>query len=261
MWILLVVPIALYLLYVIAMTLGQRGILFPAGIRGTGIGVEGIELIEGVTAVEFDGCPAVLFAPPTLVTDSPILIVAHGNAEIIEDWFDLAEAFNRAGSGVLLVEYPGYGGAPGKPGRDTIGNVFEQAYDWLRTEQNIEAKRIFGLGRSIGTGVIGDLSLKRDLAGMILVSPLSTVDAMAKARLIPPFVIRHRFDNITAVEEFAKPCLIIHGIDDQIIPAIHGKAVADTNSANEFVALECGHNDVPFGDQMIERIRNYTRGN
>ncbi|MEM7384240.1 MAG: hypothetical protein AAF514_04785, partial [Verrucomicrobiota bacterium] len=48
-------------------------------------------------------------------TTSPVLIVAHGNFELIDHWQPLVENFTDAGLAVLLVEYPGYGQATGVP--------------------------------------------------------------------------------------------------------------------------------------------------
>src|SRR5690606_39258033 len=40
---------------------------------------------------------------------APTIVYAHGNGELIDIWLEPFEEVRRAGYGVILVEYPGYG--------------------------------------------------------------------------------------------------------------------------------------------------------
>ena len=46
----------------------------------------------------------------------PAMIIAHGNAELIDYWPPIVQEIREMGMSVLLVEYPGYGRSEGKPG-------------------------------------------------------------------------------------------------------------------------------------------------
>ena len=61
----------------------------------------------------------------------PTIIFAHGNGELIEDWYGDMEHLAAAGANVLLVEFPGYGHSRGKPSRSTLRETFTLAFDWL----------------------------------------------------------------------------------------------------------------------------------
>jgi hypothetical protein len=45
----------------------------------------------------------------------PLVIFAHGNTALIDDWLTALDGFRQRGVGVLLVEYPGYGRSTGTP--------------------------------------------------------------------------------------------------------------------------------------------------
>ena len=257
--VLIVTPLAFYVLYAAGLFFGQRAIIFPAGIREVAMPVDKVFYGHPTTTIE--GCPVALVLPEgKTAADCPIFIVAHGNAELISDYLDLANQFARRGCGLLLVEFPGYGGAPGKPGRDTLGVVFDKAYDWLVSDQQgADLKRVYGLGRSIGTGVVCDLSRSRDLAGLVLLSPFADLRDLARRRLLPGFLLRHPFNNEAAVADFDRPVLVFHGLHDRIIPVEDGRRVAKASAKAELVLLEYGHNDIPFDDTLTDRIVAFVR--
>src|SRR5436190_19139987 len=50
---------------------------------------------------------------------APLLIIAHGNADLIDRWPALVMSLRQMGVGVLLVEYPGYARSQGAPSYDS----------------------------------------------------------------------------------------------------------------------------------------------
>lgn len=195
------------------------------------------------------------FLPPRRVAGppapAPLLIFAHGNAELIDDWADAFEPARQRGIGVLLVEYPGYGRSGGSPSRTAIGTAFAAAYDWAAVQPEVDAARIVGHGRSLGGGVIGDLATARPLAALILESTFTRVTDFALGFLAPPVLAKDRYDNVAAVTAFPGPELVLHGDDDRIIPVRHGERLARAAGV-ALVRMPCGHNDCPRPWDAIE---------
>ena len=61
----------------------------------------------------------------------PAMIIAHGNAELIDHWLPIVAGIREMGLSVLLVEYPGYGRSEGKPSEASLTETFFTAYDAL----------------------------------------------------------------------------------------------------------------------------------
>ena len=200
------------------------------------------------------------YLPPLGPASSPepVLLFGHGNAELIDDWPDEFHEPRTWGVGVLLVEFPGYGRSSGRPSERSIRDTFVAAYDWVRGEPGIDADRIIGYGRSLGAGAVGRLSLARPLAAMILESAFSSTRPFAKKFGAPAFLVRDPFDNAEAVRAFHGPVLIIHGIQDEIIPVEHGRTLAEAAGV-PLHELACGHNDCPRSWPLIREFLA-TRG-
>jgi pimeloyl-ACP methyl ester carboxylesterase len=175
----------------------------------------------------------------------PAVIFAHGNAELIDYVYPEANDLRAMGLSVLLIEYPGYGRSTGSPSRASIGRMFVAGYDWLAGHANVDRDRIAGIGRSLGGGVITDLSVQRPLRALVLQSTFTSVAAVARGYLMPAFLARDRFDNLAAVRDFDGPILLVHGTRDDIIPYSHGERLAREAPSAELLSLECGHNDCP----------------
>ncbi|MFW6244127.1 MAG: alpha/beta hydrolase [Desulfovibrionales bacterium] len=176
---------------------------------------------------------------------APAVIFAHGNAELIDFYPREMHWFLEQGMGLFLVEYPGYGRSEGSPSRGSLRKTFAATYDHLVSRKDVDQDRIIFLGRSIGSAVVCDLAGSRPSRGMVLIAPFTSVRAMARSYLVPPFLIRDRFDNVRAVRGYGQPLLVVHGEGDSIIPPSHGRAVAEAAPQGRLALYACDHNDCP----------------
>ena len=55
---------------------------------------------------------------------------------------DLAAALNRMGLSVLLFDYRGYGGNPGRPSEDGLAADARAAQAWLAAQPGVEQDRV-----------------------------------------------------------------------------------------------------------------------
>ncbi len=173
----------------------------------------------------------------------PTILFAHGNGELIEDWESEMRRLAEAGVSALLVEFPGYGHSDGKPSRATLRETFTLAFDWLVARDDVDPDRIVAFGRSMGGGAAGDLSLDRPVRALVLQSTFSSAAAIARESMVPGFLIRDRFDNRQAVARFKGPILLMHGIDDDVIPYSHAETLARAREGLRIHQIDCAHND------------------
>jgi uncharacterized protein len=176
---------------------------------------------------------------------APLLIFAHGNAELADDWVEMFDEPRTWGWAVLLLEYPGYGRSAGKPSERSITAAILAAYDWARRNPRIDPARIVPYGRSLGGGAAARLAADRQVPAVILESCFTSARAFAWRFLAPGFLVRDPFDNLAALRGFRGPLLVLHGSHDDIIPVAHGRALATAVAGAEFHEIPCGHNDCP----------------
>jgi hypothetical protein len=188
----------------------------------------------------------------------PLVIHAHGNGELIDIWPAMLEPYRRMGVSVALVEYRGYGRSAGQPNQKTITADFIAAYDQLAARADVEADRIIGHGRSVGSGAICALADRRPLAAMVLESPFASVTDIALGYGILPWFVTNRFNNLAVVAEFQGPILLLHGQTDRIIPIGHSRKLSRAASDARLVTFDCSHNDMPVASdrywQAIEQL-------
>lgn len=230
--------------YYAVLFLAQRRLLFPvpAGSAGAAPGAEPVrlELPEGAITC--------WFLPPSAPSApsggrAPLLLYAHGNGELAVWWTGQFHEPRRDGVAVLVVEYPGYGGAAGTPSERSITAAVLAAYDWAKREPRVDPDRIVAHGRSLGGAAAARLGAERPIAALVLESSFTSVRAFAARFLAPPFLVRDPFDSLERLRRFRGPLLVLHGERDEIAPLAHGRALAAAVPGAEFIALPCGHND------------------
>lgn len=186
------------------------------------------------------------YLPPSPQTDNgrvPVMIIAHGNGDLMDHWANNVAALHQQGLGVLLVEYPGYGRSTGEPSQERIAASLVIAYDWLVQQPAVDPARIILFGFSVGGGAIGTLAAQRPSAALVLMSTFSSVRAIAAQLYLPGWLARDPFDNLAVVQNYTKPLLIIHGSKDTTIPVANGIALHRAAPGSKLMILACGHAD------------------
>jgi pimeloyl-ACP methyl ester carboxylesterase len=177
--------------------------------------------------------------------------VFHGNAEQLADQVPFAEEFADAGLGAYVIEYPGYGLS--SDSSTTEANVYADAQAALRhlsTNLHVSRAELVLFGRSLGTGVAAEMARRGFGCRLILVSPYSSMVAMA-ARTTPflptAWLVQDRYDTLAKVGTIRQPTLVVHGAKDSLIPPEMGSAVAaQLPSGKLYLVPQAGHNDVLF---------------
>jgi len=242
-------PLCIYMAYCGLLFLLQRQIMFPRRMIAPPSpsapklpGLEKIWLETDAGKVESWLLPP---DPGSAAGPVPAVIFGHGNGELIDFWPDDLKGFARLGITLLLVEYPGYGRSAGSPSQESITETFVAAYDALTSRKDIDATRIVLFGRSLGGGAVCALSIKRPSAAIILMSTFTSARSFAKGYLAPSFLVRDPLDNLSAVEKYKGPILVLHGRHDTVIPFSHGAALRKAAPRGKLIAYEAGHNDCP----------------
>jgi uncharacterized protein len=239
--------LALYLGWLLVLYAGQRGMMFPgAGIQaGTVAASPGAEPVAIPASF---GLVRGYFLPAASPGSAPAVVYFHGNAELAAQNLALLRPLADLGLHVLIVEYPGYAGSDGRPGRDSLDEAARAGFDWLAGRADVDPARIVAMGRSIGAGPAVALAGERPVAALVLLSAFSSLDGFAHRMGAPGFLIRDRWDNAARLRGYRRPLLLFHGRRDRIIPFAHAWALARAAPHARLETLDCGHNDCPYFD-------------
>ena len=191
------------------------------------------------------------------------LLFFHGNAGNIGDRIESLQIFNRLGLNSLIIDYHGYGLSGGSAGEQETRLDAKAAWDHLTTDRGIPPEDIVVFGRSLGGGVAAWLASETNPAGLILESSFTSVPDLA-AKYYPLFPVRLlarvRYDSKAALSRIRCPVLIVHSVDDEIVPFSHGRALFDAAPPSRFfLELRGGHNDgfLRAGDWYVNGLSGF----
>ena len=183
---------------------------------------------------------------------APLVVLFHGNAELIDAGLGRAMAYAARGWAVLMPEYRGYGRSGGEPSEAGIVGDALAFIDEAVGREGVDGTTIVLHGRSLGAGVAAQVAARsagdRAIAGLILESSFTSVVSMAGRYGVPAFMVRHPFRTDRVLPGLACPILLLHGASDDIIPSSHSRTLAPLNPRARLVVLPGGHNDFP-GDE------------
>jgi len=176
---------------------------------------------------------------------APLVIFAHGNGELIEDWPEVLDPYRRMGMHLLLPEYRGYGRSAGAPSERAIVEDYIRFHDLVMARPDVDSRRVVLHGRSLGGGVVCALARQRPPTALVLESTFTSVPDVARKWLVPSSLIEDRFDSASVVATLEAPVLVFHGTRDVVVPFAHGLQLSRLAKRGRLVRYECDHNDLP----------------
>jgi len=178
-------------------------------------------------------------------TEEPPVVVFHGNAGTALDRTALLERLRLAGarSRIYLVDYPGYGSAPGHPSQKTLVAAALRALDALPGP-------VIVAGESLGTGVAAQAAENRaeKIRGLILITPFDSMVSAAAHHypwLPVGLLLRDRFDSIRALQHFPNPVAILLAKNDTTTPPSGARRLFDSLPGPKKIweAKDADHNE------------------
>jgi len=149
-----------------------------------------------------------------------VLVYFHGNGGNISHRLDRSRTLVESlGVDVVLVDYRGYGKSEGRPSEQGLYADGEAIYEAARA-RGFPPERIVLFGESLGCAVAIETALHKPAHAMILEAPFLSVRRMARAVMpvVPPFLIRTRYDNEAKIGRIDIPKLIAGSDSDDVVP-------------------------------------------
>ncbi|MFH1442104.1 MAG: alpha/beta hydrolase [Candidatus Omnitrophota bacterium] len=172
------------------------------------------------------------------------IIFCHGNAGNISHRIEKIIFFNKLGCNVFIFDYRGYGKSKGTPSENGFYSDALAAYNYLLS-RGIRSEQVIGYGESLGGAVIIDLASKDKMKAVIIDSVFPSTKDMARKiyPFLPYWLLASRFDSFKKIQSIQIPKLIIHSINDEIVPYQFGQKVYNAAAEpKEFLQVYGGHN-------------------
>ena len=205
---LLAVAVFGYAFVLAALYLGQRHLIYRpdpsrpqlGALAGIGVTEATLQTADGLSLLAW-------YLPPP--AGAPVIVYFHGNGGHVGYRIPRVQQFGAAGFGVLMPEYRGYGGNPGSPSEQGFYADAAAALEFL-DKQGIAGDRRVLYGESLGTGVAVHLAAQREIAGLILEAPFTSIADVAQDRFpfVPArFLVSDRFDSLAVIGKVKAPIL------------------------------------------------------
>jgi len=177
-----------------------------------------------------------------------VLIYFHGNAGNVYHRIPSLVHLRSLGVNVVGAGYRGYGKSEGTPSEEGIYQDGDAVFKYVTEKLGFSESNIIILGRSIGTTVAINTAQGKEIGGLILVTPLTSGKAQAKAGGlgIASSLAGSSFDNLTKMGNVKAALLVVHGTDDRVIPYSMGEEIFDSaQTKKRLVRIEgAGHNNL-----------------
>ena len=220
------VAIATYLGMLALLFVFQRNLIFVPNRNPPDLAEAGMAgAMEAAHVKTADGLLLLAWYRPPANERAPVLVFFHGNAGHIGHRAYRLPPFIEAGYGILLAEYRGYGGNPGRPSAAGFEADGRAALDFL-AGQGIDGDRLVLYGESLGSGVAVRMASERACGALILEAPYTSVADVAQDRywMFPVrALVLDKFDSMSRIGQARCPVLVMHGEHDRIVPLKFGR--------------------------------------
>ncbi len=183
------------------------------------------------------------------------ILFFHGNGEIVSDYDDLGDAYNRMGINFVVVDYRGYGRSTGSPSVTTMMADCHVVFAFVRRYLSDHGftGTLTIMGRSLGSASALELAAQSppEFDNLIIESGFANAGALLEVLGIHPRTIgfdeTQGFGNHEKIKKWCGPTLIIHAEFDHIIPFTDGQYLFNACPAVDKILLKipnANHNDI-----------------
>jgi uncharacterized protein len=201
-----------------------------------------------------DGVRLFAYVVGECTAQRPVMLAFHGNADVARWLVPWAQTVaHRTNLCVVLAEYRGYDGLAGVPSYAASAQDALAALHFTRDSLGVTPDRLVLFGHSLGSAVAAELATIAQPRALVLQSPFTTAQDMARRMFVPGLnalwrlISRVHFDTLARVKTLATPVSVVHGDRDLIIPDWMGRAVYESakDKGRLLIVHGAGHNDVP----------------
>jgi fermentation-respiration switch protein FrsA (DUF1100 family) len=188
------------------------------------------------------------------------IIFFHGNAGNLKNRNYKLNELSKFDINFLIIAYRGFSGNQGKPSEQGLYEDARSALDWLKIK-GVKEKNFILYGESLGTAVAIETAQGKDLAGIILESPFTSMVELAQKYypfLPVKFLLKDRYETIKKLPNINSPLLVLHGKLDDIVPFSMGKKLFETANEPKFkYFIDNDDHMVRYDQKLLNEIKKF----
>jgi len=198
------------------------------------------------------------------------ILVLHGNAQNLSTHVNSVLWLVKEGFNIFIIDYRGYGWSGGEPTLEGVHRDADAAIEKLFSMPETDPDRVVVLGQSLGGSIaiyaITHSAHKDRIRALVIDSAFSSYRRIAREKLDSfwltwPFqyplswTINDDYSTEKWIGQVSPmPVLILHGLDDTVVPAHHGRLLNDAaREPKQFwLTVRPGHVQ-SFGDEAVRK--------
>jgi hypothetical protein len=178
------------------------------------------------------------------------IVYSHGNATdilLMHNYYQYLA--NELDVGIFAYDYIGYGmSEPLKPTEQLCYESIDAVMYYLIDTCKLDAKKLFLVGQSLGTGIVVDYASKNNwTTPIILISPYKSIcKIVVNTSCVHPV---DKFQSQSKLKNLKCSVKIFHGINDKVINIVHGIDMYNTLIDKTFDPVwfgNTGHCDILY---------------
>ena len=185
------------------------------------------------------------------------LLFFHGNAGNLQNRIYKLNDISKLDLNYLIIAYRGFSGNDGNPSEIGLYDDALAAKKWLNSKK-IEDKNIILYGESLGTAIALNLAKDYSFSGVILESPFTSMEILAKSYypyLPVKYLLKDKYNSISKLNNNSAPILVMHGMRDKIVPFKMGKEIfTKFNGEKSSFFVEKDDHMMDFNKNLINSI-------
>lgn len=197
------------------------------------------------------------------------LFFTHGNGGNILYHFSIILPLVQKGYNVFIFDYPGFGLSEGKATRKNVLSSGQAAFDYFLQQEECKGNKVMIYGQSLGGHLAVCLAQRNEskIDGLIAEGAFSNHDDVgayvSHLGFFAKMMIREYYDGIKSIQKYTKPTLIIHSINDKVVPYKFGQKLFDNSisTQKEFYSIDSSHilGPIYFTDSIDAKIRRMVK--
>ena len=203
-----------------------------------------------------------LYLPSPAATH--VILIHHGQFGNINHHLPGSGFLLQPDNALFIYDYAGFGKSEGSP---TIRGMIDDAraaYDCLVTQLAVDPQKVVHYGGSLGTGPAALLAAEKPCAGLVLLSPYTSLKAQARdtfpfLNMYPDFLVTDSdFETLNNVRRLTVPVLIVHGTSDPCVRIHHGDAVyAAARNPRTYLRVGSGGHAALASDDVKRKVLRF----
>ncbi len=189
----------------------------------------------------------------------PVIIYFQGNGGGLSLRASRFQALVGDGTGLIALNYRGYGGSSGSPSEDGLIADARAAYEFASARY--AAKRIVPWGESLGGGLAVALAAERPVGRLVLEAPFTSAADVAAG--VYPFVpvrllMKDQFRSDLRIGKVSAPVLVMHGERDNVVSIVLGERLFEMIKApKRFVRFPGAGHEGLDGYGALAEVRKF----